>query len=125
MSANGGIQHRRTIKEAKIGRYFVDGLDEHSNTIYQYNGCVFHGHPECKEEDDQVPFRNITMKGAFEEWEERKEYLERHEYQVEVKSSCEWLEERKDIDNHHFLQNMNFARSFVSMKAIIWSTFIT
>lgn len=45
MSANGRIQHRRTRKQAKIGRYFVNGADKQEKTVYEYNRCVFHGHP--------------------------------------------------------------------------------
>lgn len=36
-----------------------------------------------------------------------KEYLERLGYNIEVRLSCEWVEENGDLDNHHFLQNMN------------------
>lgn len=77
MSAGGKIQHGRTKKEVKIGRYFVDGLIEQSKTVYEYIGCVFHGHPGCTEREDQKPFGNLTMKEAYEEWEERRGYLEK------------------------------------------------
>lgn len=75
MIGNGRIQHGRTEQEVRIGRYFVDGIDEQTKTIHEYNGCVFHGYPECTKEDEQIPFSNLTMKEVFEEWEERREYL--------------------------------------------------
>lgn len=31
-------------KEKKIGRFPVDGYDEASNTVFQFQGCYWHGH---------------------------------------------------------------------------------
>lgn len=39
------IQHKLNRgKEKKIGPYPVDGYDEHTNTVYQFHGCYWHGH---------------------------------------------------------------------------------
>lgn len=73
-------------------RYFVVGIDEQTKTLYEYNGCVFNGHPECTRKDDRVPSSDLTTTDAFEEWEGRKEYLEKRIHSVEVKWSCEWTE---------------------------------
>ena len=40
---NGGEQRVTTDTNS----YFVDGFDPHSNTIYEFNGCFFHGCPDC------------------------------------------------------------------------------
>ena len=32
-------------KEHRIGPYFCDGYDAANKTVYEYNGCSFHGHP--------------------------------------------------------------------------------
>lgn len=29
------------------GRYYVDGYDENTNTIYEFNGCFYHGCLKC------------------------------------------------------------------------------
>lgn len=50
-----------------MGRYFVDGMDKETKTIYEYNGRVFHGHTECTEEEGRIAFSSLTMKEAFEE----------------------------------------------------------
>lgn len=73
MSANGRLQHGSTKKEVTIGRCFLDGIDQQTKTNYEYNGCVFHGHTECTEGEDRVPFGDLTMEETFKEWEERKE----------------------------------------------------
>ena len=31
-------------KERKIGRYPVDGFDQETNTVFQFQGCYWHGH---------------------------------------------------------------------------------
>ena len=117
MSADGRIQHGRTGKEEKIGSYFVDGIDLQTKTIYEYNGCVFHGHPECTEEDDRIPFGNLTMREAYEAWETRVEFLRNLNFTVEVKWSCEWLKERKDPDISQFLTNLNLREPLAPRDA--------
>ncbi|XP_055352832.1 uncharacterized protein LOC129598801 [Paramacrobiotus metropolitanus] len=107
MSANGRIRHGRNGKEVKIGRYFVDGFDKETQTVYEYNGCVFHGHPFCTEENDVVPYSKKKMREVYEEFQERERFLESQGYTVEVKWSCEWLKERQDPDIAAFLLNMN------------------
>lgn len=57
--------------------------------LYEYNERAFHWHPDCTEGRDQVGFENFTMKEAYEQLEERKEYLKRHGCSEEVKCSCE------------------------------------
>ena len=47
---NKNIVHKLNSKsgdEVKIGRYRVDGYDAGSKTVYEFNGCFFHGHPVC------------------------------------------------------------------------------
>ncbi len=44
---NNRINHGRVGKEIKIGNYFVDGVDETTHTLYEVNGCIFHGHSVC------------------------------------------------------------------------------
>lgn len=62
MSAGGDILHRRNGRKHRVGKYFVDGTDKKTETIYAFNGCVFDEHPECTVEDDHVPFSYLSMK---------------------------------------------------------------
>jgi hypothetical protein len=58
-------------KEARIGLYLVDGYCASTNTIYEFNGCYYHGH-ECaltsnvKGEEDKA-----EMKAALARTEKR------------------------------------------------------
>lgn len=119
-------EHQRTAraradqKKAKISRYFVDAVDEQAKIIYEFNDCVFHGHPECAEKENQVPFGDLTMKEAYERWKEQRDYLERRGYKVEVKWSCDWLDDDKDLDIKQFLQNKSLRESFCARDVFFW-----
>ncbi|XP_055344050.1 uncharacterized protein LOC129592111 [Paramacrobiotus metropolitanus] len=102
------IQHGRdgVSREKRIGKYFVDGYDPATKTVYEYNGCVFHGHPICTCEDDRAPFSNRKMRELYEEWTRKKDYLEFRGYKVEVKWSCDWVRERTEPTIAAFLKSM-------------------
>ena len=38
------IEHAHNRGEQNIGRYRVNGFDTDNKTIYEFNGCYFHGH---------------------------------------------------------------------------------
>ena len=59
-SQHGGkIHHARNGGEKMAAKFQVDGLD--GNNVYEYNGCVFHGCPDCTEPDDHVPGSGMKM----------------------------------------------------------------
>ncbi|XP_055353302.1 uncharacterized protein LOC129599174 [Paramacrobiotus metropolitanus] len=103
----GRIQHGRNGKEVHIGPYYVDGYDAGPRTVYEYNGCLFHGHPECTEEEDRSPFSRKKMSEVYEEYLDRVRYLEDEKYTVVTKWECEWKRERKDTDIATFLSGQN------------------
>ena len=42
---NISIQHAENGGEYRINNYKVDGYDEANNTVYEFHGCHWHGHP--------------------------------------------------------------------------------
>ena len=47
----GHILHARNhISEVRIGPYLVDGYDPKTRTVYELNGCYFHGCSDCKKD---------------------------------------------------------------------------
>ena len=64
--------------EKRIENYSVDGYCEENNTVYEYLGCVFHGH--CKHHDPK----------RISETHTRKTTLENLGYNVEMIYGCEW-----------------------------------
>lgn len=56
ISANGRISRGQNGREKRIGKYFVDGIDESTLTIYEYNKWVFYGHPDSTTAQDLYRF---------------------------------------------------------------------
>jgi Zn finger protein HypA/HybF involved in hydrogenase expression len=44
--------------EHRIGNYSVDGFCAQTNTVFEYNGCFWHGCPMCFPKRDQVAFED-------------------------------------------------------------------
>ena len=42
------------ISEVRIGPYLVDGYDPNTRTVYEFNGCYFHGCSHCKKDQDEL-----------------------------------------------------------------------
>jgi hypothetical protein len=56
----------------RIKNYVVDGFDRQTNTVYEFNGCYWHGCPECYKEDELTQYhqwkRNEnSLRKAFDE----------------------------------------------------------
>lgn len=47
ISENKHIKHSKNGGEFQVGKYRVDGYHEESKTIYEFNGCYWHGCPRC------------------------------------------------------------------------------
>ncbi len=85
------IQHKLNYgSEKRVGKYVVDGWDSNTNTIYQFQGCYFHGH-----------LCHLTRKVTNESWiEEQPEklkktrdttsYLREQGYNVVEKWECDF-----------------------------------
>lgn len=46
-SNNIYIQHSKNGGEFRVGKYRVDGNHKDSKHIFEFNGCVWHGCPNC------------------------------------------------------------------------------
>ena len=53
------IQHAHC--EKCVGRYFLDGYHEETNTTYEIHVCFWHGCPICYARDTVNPVRRKTM----------------------------------------------------------------
>ena len=59
-------------EKKKIGRYSVDGFHEASNTVYELNGCLWHGFPHCfPKRNIKVPGRKVTVKEVYDETKQK------------------------------------------------------
>ena len=115
------IQHARNVGEKAIplpsGKTLkVDGFCEATNTVYQFDGCFYHGCPYCYEAVAPTPHRVKTTKGKngkevqlpikfgelYANTEVNTERLRDLGYKVERIWECQWdkLVKLKKINTH-------------------------
>ncbi|KAJ8018846.1 hypothetical protein HOLleu_42943 [Holothuria leucospilota] len=70
------IDHARNGGERKIGPYFVDGFAKEGNIIFAFQGCYWHGCPDCYDEDTVHPTYNITMGELYKRTEKMKKFFQ-------------------------------------------------
>lgn len=108
------IQHMRnsTDDEVKVvtpvQAYFVDGFDQETQTVYEFQGCWFHGCKRCFKEKRDVT-RNChpdrTVEGVYEATMRKAQMVRAAGYTVVEKWECEYKEGKKtDPDLQAFLK---------------------
>jgi G:T-mismatch repair DNA endonuclease (very short patch repair protein) len=81
----------RNIEQNKrIGRYNADGYDEETNTVYEFNGCFFHGCRKCYHPDDINPLTGDKMSVLYEKTMKKEENLRQMGFNVKSVWSCEF-----------------------------------
>ncbi len=61
------IRHARNGKEVKIQGFKVDGYAASINTVFEFHGCEFHGHPSCRPKRDKKVFNSgLTYEEAYQ-----------------------------------------------------------
>ncbi|EGF77072.1 hypothetical protein BATDEDRAFT_92045 [Batrachochytrium dendrobatidis JAM81] len=73
----------RNIEQNKrIGQYNVDGFDKESTTVYEFNGCFFHGCIKCYKQDDINPLTGDTMNILYEKIAKKEAALKQMGYKI-------------------------------------------
>ena len=94
MKRNIHILHKRNSgKEKRSGRYFADGYNCETNTIFQFDGCYFHGHENCKI-SSKIKSENWKKKAPIlrERTEKRNQYYRKLGYKLECMTECRFME---------------------------------
>jgi hypothetical protein len=131
------IQHKHNAKEMRLGqkRYAVDGWDKENNTVYQFHGCLVHGHENCKNTRGKTygQFGTKTLAELRQDTHRVTDYL-RKEVGVTVNEmwECQW-ECLKEKNAHisgfvqkHFPQWRSFPTSLDEqgiLNAVFQGTF--
>ena len=77
------------LGEYKIGKYFVDGYNENTDTAFEFNGCFFHGCDQCFSSDG---FNKKLMKNFGKlncETKSRLNYIKYYVMRLVVMKECE------------------------------------
>ena len=96
---NGGEQTVRTA----VTSYFVDGFDPVTNTVYEFNGCLYHGCPVCypNRQAKHYATPDRTVEELFQATINKRRALLRAGYTVVELWECEW---QKLVDTNEEVQ---------------------
>lgn len=85
--------------ECMRGKYRFDGVDTETNTVFEFNGCYYHGCPKCNEHkmDLQNPTTGLTFRALLERTLEKEHYVKNVlKWNLEVMWECEWEKMKKE-----------------------------
>lgn len=92
------IKHARNGGEAKIGPYYVDGVCLETNTVFEFQGCYFHGCLNCYSPDTPNTLRHCTMGDCHATTLDRMMWLREQGYNTVEIWECEY--DRQVLQNH-------------------------
>lgn len=96
------------VRQAKVGKYFVDGLDRGNKTVYEFLGCHFHGCRTCHPTKRYISQNHLSKSydQVYNDWVRKKRYLEQLGYSVVEMWEHQWNELKQGK-----LKDMNFEIS--------------
>jgi hypothetical protein len=88
------IEHAKNTGEHKIkdSRYLADGYNEQHNIVFEFNGCYYHGCPNCFERDDLNTKTKKTFGELYEKTQIKQEYVINKGYKYIEIWECDWNE---------------------------------
>ena len=101
-AANGGEQ---TLMVEKYGKVRVDGYDPIKKTVYEFQGCEFHGCPKCKKQRHVKTWHHPdrTIEEMYELTKKKTDVLLKAGYTVKVEWECNF---KRKLANDPTLQDM-------------------
>ena len=90
----------------------VDGYDSQTNTLYEFQGCFFHGCPSCFPNRDQKhkKLNDMTMRQIHRTTQERNQVIREHGYAVVEVWECDWNAQKKaDVRIQNFLAGLKLV----------------
>jgi G:T-mismatch repair DNA endonuclease (very short patch repair protein) len=103
------IEHqlqRNLEHNKKIEKYNVDGYDKVKNTVYEFNGCFFHGCQRCYDSEEFNPMTGHKMKHHYQKTIMKEKRLRELGYNVKSVSECEF-NPSEDIEINNIIKCNN------------------
>jgi hypothetical protein len=112
------IHQRNSVNgEVKIGNFRVDGFEKKTKTVFEFNGCFFHGHKDCIVDMNAVnPVLKKSYQALSDKTEARKQQLQEKGYRVVEMWGCEWEKRRKSPEVLTFLASSNISTTPLNPK---------
>jgi len=110
-SKNVNIRHKLNGKEHKIRKFKVDGYIENTNTILEFNGCLWHGCLQCIKNRKQYIIDNSkNAEEAFLATIDRRKYFENLGYNMLEIWECAFDKEVKyNMEMKTFVDNLEIS----------------
>ncbi|XP_050505309.1 uncharacterized protein LOC126883691 [Diabrotica virgifera virgifera] len=89
------VQHALNGGEVTICGAKVDGYDSSTNTVYQYQGCFWHGHSECYKRETVIHVNNENMSDLYEKTVRRSTQIKEAGYNLVEIWEREWLKSKE------------------------------
>jgi hypothetical protein len=103
------IDHAENIGEHRIknSRYKADGYCEKTNTIFEFNGCYYHGCDACfKNRDDINKVSGKSYRELFEKTKLKEEHCVIEGYQYIAMWECQWTQLKKSDEQMNEYMDM-------------------
>lgn len=98
----GRVRHVRNGAEVQVltatERYYVDGFDEETNTVFAFFGCWYHGCPQCFKRNRDVRnncHSDRTVEEVYDATLKKTAMLRHAGYTVVEQWECEFKKEKK------------------------------
>ena len=108
------IRHARNAGEYRIpnSRYTVDGYDEETNAVYEFQGCFFHGCRTCypNRTEPHSRLENRCADDVYRCTQKKLQVLRDKRYNIVEIWECEWEQMKKDRAD---------VKAFVDQLAIV------
>ena len=103
-------------QQYKICGFIVDGFNPDTNTIYEYNGCYFHGCKSCYNEYTKNCINNTFMKDLYKDWIKKKTKLTNEGYNIVEMWSHTWNEMKRTESVKKFLESYDRSNLFLDPR---------
>ena len=121
------LHARNHINEVRIGPYLVDGYDPISRTVYEFNGCHFHGCSDCNKDLDELGKERKMHTETKEKYLRHKGYnmkiMWEHQFKALRKSDPELKQFIWDREPPFYRSHRWTTKESTLLKAVMEDTF--
>lgn len=100
------------IREVKIGPYYVDGICE--NTVYEFNGCYYHGCPNCYDKNTQILGSSSEI--IYSKYLKKADYIRQQGFNLISTFECQWNQYIQMYNLSHIISNLR--KNLIEIKRI-------
>ncbi len=88
---------RELVRQYKVGSFICGAYDSEAKTVYEFNGCYFHGCPSCYPGSFFNKKLQARMASILAKTQDKESKLKKEGFKVVSMWGCEWAEMKKDI----------------------------